>query len=112
MALRGLQATVKLKPGRKTASFFDAFTMLFIGLLLAKPPKQPGTRQAYQYTPSKTASMGTEKDGEKKRIDGSKGRRVVCQQGISILVDVQFMSGTMGNNGEIFKCFNTLKCVC
>ena len=112
MALRGLQATVKLKPGRKTASFFDAFTMLFIGLLLTKPPKQPGTREAYQYTPSKTASMGTEKDGERKRRDGSKGRRVVCQQGISILVDVQLMSGTMGNNGEIFKCFNTLKYIC
>ena len=41
--------------------------------------------------------MGTEEDGERKRIDGSKGRRVVCQQGISILVDVQLMSGTMGN---------------
>lgn len=35
--------------------------MLFTGLLLAKPPKQPATREAYQYTPSKIASIGTER---------------------------------------------------
>ena len=52
-----------------------------------------------------------QRDGERQRIDGSKGRRVVCQQEISILVDVQLMSGTMGNDGEIFKCFNTKMCL-
>ena len=65
VAFWGVQAMAEVKPSRNRASFPYAFSMLFIGLLLAKPKQKPGTREVHQYTPSTTASTSTEKDGER-----------------------------------------------
>lgn len=46
--IRGIRGTVRLEPSRKGASFSDGFSLLFIGLLLAKPEQKQR-----RYTPSK-----------------------------------------------------------